>query len=173
MDKSLKQNEISKITRTTMLKEIEYSKTPINKSIIKDNLIFENNDYYVNQIIPILLKNMFLNALFKKFDNNSIIVNYNLNRISLRKNINKWVSFRFKFEIDDAFKIYLKIDPLYPPDFKDCHSRRNLNKSRERKRDNDNILKLIRDIQLFCGGKSYTLDSDFLILEKKIIEREC
>jgi len=173
LDKLLKRDEIIQIIRKTMFKNTKNIKKTKNKTIIKKDLIFENNEYFINQIIPILLKNMFFNALFKKFNKNDIIINYKLNRISLKKNMNKWISFIFKFEIDNNFNIYLKIDSLYSADFEEYHSISNLPKSKERKNDNDEILQLISNIQFFCGGKSYTLDPEFLVFKKIIIEKEC
>ncbi|MFW9879015.1 MAG: hypothetical protein ACFFG0_38540, partial [Candidatus Thorarchaeota archaeon] len=72
--------------------------------------------------------------------------------------------------INFKFKIFLKIDAIYPSDFNELKNTGNLPVSKERRKSNDKILKFLKELQFFCGGKTYTTSSDFLSFKKKLLK---
>ena len=115
---------------------------------------------------------MFLNVLAVNLKEN-LIIDYKNNKIIVNKQIYGFNGFIFKFEIDEKFNVYLKIDAIFPSDFNELKRIGNLPISKERKGDNDKILKFLKDLELFCGGKTYSINPNFLNFKKRIIERDC
>jgi len=171
-DKELSKTKMIKIVEENLLKKEQITDFSNGKyPITYENLKFKNNLTNTN-IMLYILKEMFLNTLTRNL-NEQMIIDYKSNKIIINKKEHDFNGFIFKFEIDENSNVYLKVDTIYPSDFKELKITRDLPKSRERKEDNDNILKFLKEFNFFCGGKTYKLYPNFLNFEKTIIEREC
>jgi len=172
-DKNLSISKMIKIIEEGLLKkeiitDFSYSEYKIQHEVLQ----FDNSFTYANFIIPYILKEMFLNVLAVNLKEN-LIIDYKNNKIIVKKQKYGFNGFIFRFEIDEKFNVYLKIDAIFPSDFNELKIIGNLPKSKERKEDNDKILKFLKDLELFCGGKTYSINPNFLNFKKRIIEREC
>ena len=172
-DKNLSETKMIKIIEARLLKkEIIADFSDKEYKIQHEVLQFGNNFTYTNSIIPYILKEMFLNVLAVNLKGN-LIIDYKKNKIIVNKQKYRFNGFIFKFEIDEKFNVYLKIDAIFPSDFNELKSIGNLPLSKEIKGDNDKILKFVKEFELFCGGKTYSINPNFLNFKKRIIEREC
>jgi len=172
-EKDLNISKIIKEIENSLLKPgviIDYSKEKYN--IKYEELKFDNNFVFTNYIIPNILKEAFLNTLKNNLEG-ELVIDYKENKIFLLKKNYDINGFIFKFEIDEKFNIYLKIDAIFPSDFNELKYIRKLPSSKERKEKNDKILLFLKKFQIFCGGKIYYFDSNFLNFKKNVIEREC
>jgi len=172
-DKNLSLTKMIRIIEEGLLKKemianFSYSDHKIKYEILQ----FDNSFTYANSVIPYILKETFLNVLAVELKEN-LMIDYFNNKIIVNKQKYGFNGFKFKFEIDEKFNIYLKIDAIFPSDFNELQSIGNLPISKERKRDNDKILKFLKDIELFCGGKAYSINPNFLNFKKSIIECDC
>jgi len=172
-DKNLSVTRMIKIIEERLLKKEIITDFSDNEYKIQHKVLqFGNSFTYTNSIIPYILKEMFLNVLAVNLKGN-LTIDYKKNKIIVNKQKYRFNGFIFKFEIDEKFNVYLKIDAIFPSDFDELKSIGNLPISKERKGDNDKILKFVKDIELFCGGKPYSISPNFLNFKKRIIEREC
>ncbi len=172
-DKNLSVSKMINIVEKVLLKkeviaDFSYSEYKIQHEILQ----FGNSFTVANYIIPYLLKEMFLNVLVVNLKEN-LIIDYKSNKIIVKKQKYGFNGFIFKFEFDEKFNIYLKIDAIFPSDFNELKRIGSLPRSKERKGDNDKILKLLKELELFCGGKTYSINPNFLNFKKRIIERDC
>lgn len=172
-DKNLSLTKMIEIIEEGLLKKenianFSYSNYKIQHEVLQ----FDNRFTYTNSVIPYILKEMFLNVLAAKLKEN-LMIDYKNNKIIVNKQKYGFNGFIFKFEIDEKFNVYLKIDSIFPSDFDGLQKIGNLPISKERKGDNDKILKFLKDFELFCGGKTYSIDPNFLNFKKRIIERDC
>lgn len=172
-DKNLSIAKMIKIIEERLLKkeiieDFSYSDYKIQHVILQ----FDNSFTYANFIIPYILKEMFLNVLAANLKEN-LMIDYKNNKIIVNKQKYGFNGFIFKFEIDEKFNAYLKIDAIFSSDLDELKNIGNLPLSKDRKGDNDKILKFLKDFELFCGGKTYSINPNFLGFKKRIIEREC
>ena len=157
-----------KLLKTEIITDFSHNEYKIQHKVLK----FDNFFTYANLIIPYILKETFLNVLAVNLKKN-LMIDYKKNKIIVNKQKYGFNGFIFKFEIDEKFNVYLKIDAIFQSDFDELKSIGNLPISKERKGDNDKILKFLKDFELFCGGKTYSINPNFLNFKKRIIEREC
>ena len=172
-DKNLSVSKMIKMVEEGLLKkeviaDFSYREYKIQHEVLQ----FDNRFTLANFIIPYILKEMFLNGLAVNLKEN-LIIDYRNNKIIVKKQKYGFNGFIFRFEIDEKFNVYLKIDAIFPSDFNELKIIGNLPKSKERKGDNDKILKFLKDLELFCGGKTYSINPNFLNFKKRIIERDC
>lgn len=172
-DKNLNLTKMIKLIEDGLLNkekvsDFSYSEYKIRHEVLR----FDKSFTYTNNVIPYILKETFLNVLASNLKED-LIIDYLNNKIILNKQKYGFNGFLFKFEIDEKFNPYLKIDTIFPSDFDKLQKIGTLPISKERLGENDKVLKFLKDFELFCGGKTYSLDPNFLIFKKKIIERDC
>jgi len=138
----------------------------------ESEFIFNESIYIKSIIIPNLLQEMLIYGLIQKFDDN-MLVDRKKRSVAIADFDGEFAGFYYQFFIDDNYDIYISVDALYYSQFANFDKSEELPKSKSRIIDNEQILKRLKELEFFLGGKKYIFNDSFLSFDKIIDEQSC